>query len=190
MSSSNKAAASRTLKPSTGKLITAWVVKDGESRAKKIAMLDQLHADGFKHTDFLSPNAKDNGSTCTKELWAQWLDLVISGLPEADQELLQKETKTLDDAGKHAKSLVRSDVGSRITDIKKALKKREDKAAGITSGPSNQRTPLQIIQDQITDSIERIANLDPENGDAIPDAMDLPSTTKHLKEALAAFLGK
>lgn len=191
MATSNTAAASRTSVPAkSSTLIKAWVVVKGKEKGAFTKAVNQMHADGIKSTDCLSPRSKNNGHTCTKELYADLLLTVQLGMEQEKQDLLQKEPKTLSESDRTKRNEYMSERSSLLSDLKKALKRREDKAAGITSGALNQRTPLQIIEDRITDSIERIANLDPDNGDAIPDAMDLPSASKHLKAALAAFLGK
>ena len=118
-----------------------------------------------------------------RTLYTSVQEAIKLGFATEVQELLQKKPATLSEAEKAEKRYWQQQVGSKLKDIRNAMSKKQN-------GPSNQRTPLQIIQERITDAIERIGNLDPENGDAVPDAMDLPSTTKHLKEALAAFMGK
>lgn len=118
-----------------------------------------------------------------RTLYTSVQDAIKLGFSTDVQELLQKKPATLSEAEKAEKRYWQQQVGSKLKDIRNAMTKKQ-------VGPTNQRTSLQIIQDQITGAIERIGKLDPENGDAIPDAMDLPTTTKHLKEALAAFLGK
>jgi hypothetical protein len=188
MATTNKAAASRTSVPAkSSTAIREWVVVKGKEKGAFTKAVNQMHADGIRSTDCLSPRGKNNGSTSTKELYADLLLTVQMGMEQEKQALLQKEPKTLSESENRERNEYVKERGSLLKDLRNALKRRENKAAGT---PTTQRTPLQIIQDQITGAIERIGNLDPENGDAIPDAMDLPNTTKHLKAALAAFLGK
>lgn len=117
-----------------------------------------------------------------RTLYTSVQDAIKLGFSADVQELLQKKPATLSEAEKADKRYWQQQVGSKLKDIRNAMTKRQ-------TGPTNPRTPLELIQDRITDAIERIGNLDPETT-AIPDVMDIPSTTKHLKDALAAFLGK
>jgi len=191
MATSTKAAAPRVSVPAkSSTLIQAWVVVKGKEKGAFTKAVNQMHADGIKSTDCLSPRSKTNGHTCTKELYADLLLTVQLGMEQEKQALLEKEPKTLSEADRTKRNEYMSERSSLLSDLKKALKRREDKAAGITNGNQNQRTKLQIIQDHITTAIERMGELDPENGDAIPDAMDIPTAQKKLKEGLAAFLGK
>lgn len=119
-----------------------------------------------------------------RTLYNSACEAVVLGFAPEVQELLQKKPATLTEAEKADRRYWQQQIGSKLKDIRNKLKPKEG------NGASNQRTPLQIIQDRITDAIERMGNLDPENGDAIPDAMDIPTATKKLKEGLAAFLGK
>ena len=118
-----------------------------------------------------------------RTLYTSVQDAIKLGFSTYVQELLQKKPATLTEPEKVEKRYWQQQVGSKLKDIRNAMTKKQ-------TGPTNQRTSLQIIQDRITDAIERIGKLDPENGDAIPDAMDIPTATKKLKEGLAAFLGK
>ena len=185
MATSTKAAAPRTSVPSaSAEAIRQWVTLDGKARAKKKAAIDQMHKDGIRSTDCLSPRSKTNGHTCTKELYADLVLTIQMGMEAEKQALLEKEPKTLSEADKDKRNDYVKERGSLLTDLKNALKRREGKGA-----QGNTRTPLQIVGDNITQTIERVAGLDPEI-DKIPDACDIAATQKHLKAALAAFLGK
>lgn len=118
-----------------------------------------------------------------RSLYTSVQEAIKLGFTQEVQELLQKKPATLSDAEKADKRYWQQQVGSKLKDIRQAMTRKTD------TGANNQRTPLQIIEAQITDSIERISNLDPETT-AIPDAMDLNGASRHLKDALAAFLGK
>lgn len=185
MATSTKAAAPRTSVPSaSAEAIRQWVTLDGKARAKKKAAIDQMHKDGIRSTDCLSPRSKTNGHTCTKELYADLVLTVQMGMSKEAQTLLNKEPKTLSEADNDKRNDFVKQRGSLLKDLKNALQRREGK------GPQgNTRTSMQIVGDNITQTIERVAGLDPEI-DKIPDVCDIAETQRHLKAALAAFLGK
>ena len=116
-----------------------------------------------------------------RTLYNSVCEAIRSGFDPEVQTLLQKKPSTLSESDKVSKRYWQQQIGSKLKDLRNKLKPKAE------NGASNQRTPLQIIEHQITDSIEHIGNLDPETT-AIPDVMDLTGASRLLKEALTAFL--
>ena len=87
----------------------------------KVKTLDVLQAEGFVSTDFVAP---DKGKD--RALYDGLKAAVIFGFEVKVQTLLAKDTKTLDDDAKKVKKMWQQQIGSRMTDLKNGLAKREN----------------------------------------------------------------
>ena len=102
-------------------------------------------------TDFLSPYAKDNGSTCTKSYWDDLRYNVTLGWSADKRAYWETPSKDLDgatfnDNGRaKTKSDLTREIGSFIKDVKNALK-REQEPKKDRAEP---RSPLQLFWDHI-----------------------------------------
>ena len=114
-------------------------------------------------TDFLSPYAKDNGSTCTKSYWDDLRYNVTLGWSADKRAYWETPSKDLDgatfnDNGRaKTKSDLTREIGSFIKDVKNALK-REQEPKKDRAEP---RTPLELFWDHIHKAGDILANKNP-----------------------------
>jgi hypothetical protein len=101
--------------------IGSFVGQSVKSDKAKLKTLDVLQAEGFVSTDFVAP---DKGKDRT--LYDSLKAAVVSGFEVKFQTLLVKDTKTLDDETKELKKKWQQQIGSRMTDLKNGLAKREN----------------------------------------------------------------
>jgi hypothetical protein len=88
---------------------------------QRLKPLDVLQAEGFVSTDFVAPaKGKD------RALYDSLKAAVVLGFEVRVQTLLAKDTKTLDDDAKKVKREWQQQIGSRMTDLKNGLAKREN----------------------------------------------------------------
>jgi hypothetical protein len=116
--------------PAIRALIIADVRNTEGAFKSRFAVVDAMVAAGQKSTDWISPKAKDSGSTATPEDYGWKRESVILGFNAADQALLRIESKAAVAALKPEKAArrtyVQQQIGSRMKDYKNALKRREE----------------------------------------------------------------
>jgi hypothetical protein len=101
--------------------IGSFVGASAKADKTKVKTLDVLQAEGFVSTDFVAPaKGKD------RALYDSLKAAVIFGFEARVQTLLAKDTKTLDDDAKKVKKMWQQQIGSRMTDLKNGLAKREN----------------------------------------------------------------
>ena len=101
--------------------IGSFVGTSAKADKAKVKTLDVLQAEGFVSTDFVAP---DKGKD--RALYDGLKAAVIFGFEVKVQTLLAKDTKTLDDDAKKVKKMWQQQIGSRMTDLKNGLAKREN----------------------------------------------------------------
>jgi hypothetical protein len=101
--------------------IGSFVGTSAKADKAKVKTLDILQAEGFVSTDFVAP---DKGKD--RALYDGLKAAVIFGFEVKVQTLLAKDTKTLDDDTKKVKKMWQQQIGSRMTDLKNGLAKREN----------------------------------------------------------------
>ena len=101
--------------------IGSFVGASAKADKTKVKTLDVLQAEGFVSTDFVAPaKGKD------RALYDSLKAAVVLGFEVRFQTLLAKDTKTLDDDAKALKKTWQQQIGSRMTDLKNGLAKREN----------------------------------------------------------------
>ena len=101
--------------------IGSFVGASAKADKTKLKTLDVLQAEGFVSTDFVAPaKGKD------RALYDSLKAAVVLGFEVRVQTLLAKDTKTLDDDAKKVKKMWQQQIGSRMTDLKNGLAKREN----------------------------------------------------------------
>ena len=111
------------------------------------------------------------------------------GMEKEKQAILQKNPKDLEsEVEKSTRNDCVKERGSLLKDLRVALENRENKKEGKPKNPT--RTAIQLAEDEMRSARSRVENLDPDNGDPIPDTMDLVSCKKYMDLAIEAFLGK
>jgi hypothetical protein len=111
------------------KAIAADVANTEKSIKGRHALIDMFVAGGFRWTDFISPKGKDSQSTATPELYASLKEAVVSGFTTADQALIKMDTRAaaaLKPEKAARRSYVQKQIGSRMSDYKAALKRRQE----------------------------------------------------------------
>jgi hypothetical protein len=93
----------------------------------------------WKSTTFLSPNKAGNGSTCTPELWAYFVNMAELRLTVTEQALLAAETaKGMTDLQKSQRKNARIKTGAMISDLRKTLKRAENAASNANGGKTKE----------------------------------------------------
>lgn len=112
-----------TLNLDAAKAITETVSLLGKAERKMGSAIDALVAAGMRSTDFISP--KSEASTASPEQFEAINAAIVAGFTKAIQQLLDKPTKSLEDADKVEKRYWMQQIGARRNDFKRGLEKRE-----------------------------------------------------------------
>ena len=112
-----------TLSPAIAAAITEAVALTGKAERKLGSTIDLLLAEGFRSTDFISP--KSDASTASPEQFDAINAAIVAGFTKAAQQLLDKPTKSLEDAAKAEKRYWQQQIGAKRNDFKRGLEKRE-----------------------------------------------------------------
>ena len=140
----------RTLLVETKKRIASAVSLRTKSDKATKSAVDLLIADGFdKPSDYISPLKE--GSTVTKEEWANLKAAIVLGFSKRNQALLTKPVKSLSEIDKAERRYQQAQVGARIGDFKKQVINRQD---GSDGAGSRNRSPDQRIRDNLNDVIK------------------------------------
>ena len=167
-------------------LISADVANVERSAKSRFLVIDAMVAEGLRSTDWISPKAKDSGSTATPEKFAALRGAVILGFTAADQALLNIESKAAVAALKPEKAArrtyVQQQIGSRMKDYKNALKRREETP---TDGAGGRKRPA---MDRFLDLMSKAINVLRTESDFTFDAPEM--ITRLQKEVNLAKLSK
>ena len=145
---------------------------------KQTKMVDTLVADGVTHEMCFAPKGD-----APREFYDSICEAVTLGFSKPAQKLLaftRAEVKALSEAQKTERRYWQQQTGSKVKDIRNALKKRESNPTGQNA------TKLELAKRAPEDALKRVTELDPTK-DAIPDVLDIPSATAHIKQALKYF---
>jgi len=146
-----------TLSKEVSALIAADVANVERTAKSRFIVIDAMVASGLKSSDWISPKAKDSGSTATPELFAALKTAVIMGFSAADRTLLAVESKAAIAALKPEKAArrtyVQQQIGSRMKDYKNALKRREETP---TDGAGGRKRPA---MDRFLDLMSKAINV-------------------------------
>lgn len=111
------------LSPEIATAITEAVALSGKAERKLGSTIDLLVAGGFRSTDFVSP--KSEASTASPEQWDAINAAIVAGFTKPVQQLLDKPTKSLEDAAKAEKRYWQQQIGAKRSDFQRGLQKRE-----------------------------------------------------------------
>jgi len=141
----------RVLDKKTKALIAKAVDLRTKSDDATKSAVDLLIADGFKlPSDYISPLSE--GSTVTKEEWANLKAAIVLGFSKRNQALLAAPIKSLtDEIQKATRRYWGQQVNARIGDLKKQVTKRQD---GSDGAGSRNRSLDQRIRDNLNDVIK------------------------------------
>jgi hypothetical protein len=140
----------RVLDKKTKALIAKAVDLRTKSDDATKSAVDLLIADGFKlPSDYISPLSE--GSTVTKEEWANLKAAIVLGFSKRNQALLAAPIKSLSEIQKATRRYWGQQINARIGDLKKQVTKRQD---GSDGAGSRNRSPDQRIRDNLNDVIK------------------------------------
>jgi len=140
-----------TLSPAIATAITEAVLLAGKAERKLGSTIDMLVAEGMRSTDFISP--KSDGSTASPEQFDAINAAIVAGFTKAAQQLLDKPTKSLEDADKAEKRYWQQQIGAKRNDFKRGLAKRE--GADDTRAPQ----PPKSAEDKIRIALETVEKI-------------------------------
>lgn len=145
---------------------------------KQTKMVDALVADGITADMCFAPKGD-----APREFYNSLEDAVVMGFSKSVQNLLAmttQEAKALSEEKKADRRYWNQQKGSKIKDIRNALKRRDTNPTG------SQPTKLEMLKRDLESALKRVTELDPEK-DSIPDAVNIPEMTSHIKQALVSF---
>ena len=146
---------------------------------KQTKMVDALVADGITAEMCFAPKGD-----APREFYNSLESAVVLGFSKQVQALIAMppaEAKALSEQKKADRRYWNQQKGSKIKDIRNALKRRE------TSGPNGSpTTKLEMLKRDLESALKRAVELDPEK-DSIPDMVNIPEMTSHIKQALVSF---
>jgi hypothetical protein len=135
MSKSNVA----VLSPVASRAITQWSGKAVAADKGKSTMVEALRADGIVADDLVIAKGAKEPTAIVKAV----KDAIVAGFTPGVQGLLKKDTKTLSDVLKSDKRYWQQQIGSKLKDVRNALKTKENGAGG-------QRTLKELINAEVT----------------------------------------
>lgn len=152
--------------------IRSFVSNDIKTDKARGAAIDLLQAEGYAWTDFISP--KSEGSTATPEVYTELKEAVFAGFNKTDQALVNADIKGLSDDKKAARKKVQQQIGSKMKDLKNALKKRQEPEDTAPKAPV---APETKIAELINEAIKKVQQYE---GDGLK---DIPEMVAHLQAA-------
>ena len=121
-----------------GAMVNVWTKAKGLVGAG-VKFVTLAMENEWKSTTFLSPNKAGNGSTCTPELWAYFVNMAELRLTVTEQALLAAETaKGMTDLQKSQRKNARIKTGAMISDLRKTLKRAENAASSANAGKTKE----------------------------------------------------
>jgi hypothetical protein len=146
--------------------VSAAVRADGSADNQWAKLRDLLIADGVQ-ASMLETEANGGNVALVTEVKAA----IVAGFNKAEQAVLIKETKTLDDSAKLFKRETQQKIGSKLARVRKLISEKEEKA---------ETSEIQRIQKLLEDAITKLGKL--EGAD-----FDIPHVIKTIKAAKGAM---
>ena len=117
-----------------------------------------------RSTDWISP--KSDGSTTTPEQWVWQREHVVLGFDKDDQKTLAMPANTVPKELKPHRHYLQEQIGTRCTDFKKALLKRE--AAALDGSEAGRaRSPERRIRENLEDCVKVCENTETASFDVV-----------------------
>ena len=122
---------------------------------KWVAVTDSLMADGITSFDLEKTKTGEND-----KLRAQVKSIIVSTFKQADQDLLAKDTKTLDANQKIEKKGLGMKVGARLSLIESKLRKAEsdDTESGAQESSKSEVQKIQAKLDEVLSKLNKLEN--------------------------------
>lgn len=164
--------ATRVLNEVCVNAVKRFAAKATDADKAKLAMADTLHAEGITSDDCVAPKKGEDRS-----LYESIKAAVVLGFTATNQRLLATPAKALTDAQKSDKRYWTQQIGARVNDIARALKRREMQGDG--DGANNTSTWEDRTKKALTALIDAVQK---KEGVAIT---DVAAFVKDLKAAVA-----
>ena len=147
-----------------------YVLADGKAESKLERFVDLMWNDGIRTATLTCRDASGKLHSENDALREQVKDIVIvPAFPKADQALLAKETKSLDEFGKFQKSKAQKKIGVYMSKFEKKIKEREE-AEQIQQGladPKMPKTDLDRYHDAMDNAIRYLNKLENPSFDVV-----------------------
>lgn len=128
---------------------------------KRGAFIDLAWSFGIRSEHMKSPKT---GGVISPEAFQELNDMIVAEFPAQEQKLLGTPTASLDEETKKQKRDLQAKIGSKRSDLKGALERRERNVAeGKGADDKRTRTPEEIINDNVADCLKRARALEPDN---------------------------
>ena len=165
--------ATRVLNDACVNAVKGFVAQATKTDKVKLAMADTLHAEGITADDCVAPKKGED-----RALFDSLRAAVVLGFTATNQRLLATPAKALTDQQKSDKRYWQQQIGARINDIARALKRREMQDED-GDGANNTSTWEDRAKKALTAMIDAVQKKD---GVGIH---DVPAFVKDLKAAVA-----
>ena len=159
-----------TLTNETIKAGVDYVLVDGKAEDKLIKFVDLLWNDGVRTSNLTCRDASGKIHSENDALREQVKDIVIiPAFPKAEQVILAKETKSLDEFGKFQKMKTQKKIGVYMSKFEKKIKEREEKEQ-IEQGladPKMPKTDLDRYHEAMDNAIRYLNKLENPSFDVV-----------------------
>ena len=127
--------ATAKLSTATVDAIGAWAGQSVKTANSMVKAIDSLHADGVT-ADMLKAPAKGEPTVLFDSVKVS----IVLGFTVTVQNLLKKDTKSLNEAQKENKRYWQQQIGSKLKDLRSALARREAQDAGSDGAGADKST--------------------------------------------------
>lgn len=141
VSKGHKMKATAKLSTATINAIGAWSGKSREADNAKVKAIDSLYADGVTATMLEAP-AKGESTVLFDSVKVS----IVMGFTASTQALLKKDSKTLSEQQKSDKRYWQQQIGSKLKDLRNALKRREAQASAGSDGAGESKASWESVK--------------------------------------------
>jgi hypothetical protein len=141
---------------------------------KWVAVTDSLMADGITSFDLESTKTGEND-----KLRAQVKSIIVSTFRKADQDLLAKDSKTLEAAQKIERKALIQKVGARLSLIESKLRKAESDTDDGSGAQESSKSEVQKIQAKLDEVLSKLNKLENPQFDVV-ETVKLVKTVKGM----------
>lgn len=122
-------------------------VKAGNSLAK---VLDACIKEGYHWTDLQAPKKGES-----RDVYDSFRFAIVQGFNSTVRKLLESPTKSLTEAKKGEKKYWQQQIGSKMKDLRNALKKRQESSESSARAPKALNTKLRELLDEVVERIQK-----------------------------------
>jgi hypothetical protein len=146
---------SKVISAVTQKVLVDALTTQDKLENKWVAVADSFMADGIKSADLESSKTGEND-----KLRAQAKSIIISTFRKVDQDLLAKDSKTLEANQKIERKALIQKVGARLSLIESKLRKAEsdDTESGAQESSKSEVQKIQAKLDEVLSKLNKLEN--------------------------------